>query len=323
MNIVFFKKLGIILLGVLLSIYALFLLIPFIISPIVNNYLSTVNDEIKKATGLNSKIEDFRVVTTPKLTVGAKLGKFAVLTPINKEIFEAEDFVIKMSLLSLLTKKIEIDLVQVENIDIKLGVNKDGSFELEKYLPTQKNDVNNGVNKEISQESETQAVEQIVLPFGLRLSNHLPDVKIGEYDIEFVDISTGKKYEIEGDKTEITDLILNKSIKVQASGKAKLVDREQFKYNIKINNKIMPNIDLHELVFNSVPQAEKEKKSSCEDFKINIIDIFKGIYNNKITGNLDADLTITKDGNSGFIKADNLSIVNLPASNANLKFKGH
>ena len=45
-----------------------------------------VNDEIKKATGLNSMIEDFRIVTTPKLTVGAKLGKFAILTPENKEI---------------------------------------------------------------------------------------------------------------------------------------------------------------------------------------------------------------------------------------------
>jgi len=94
-----------------------------------------VNDEIKKATGLNSKIEDFRIVTTPKLTVGAKLGKFAILTPQNKEIFEAENFSVKMSLIPLLAKKIEVDLVQVESVDLKLGVNKDGSFEIERFLP--------------------------------------------------------------------------------------------------------------------------------------------------------------------------------------------
>ena len=53
------------------------------------------DDEIKKVTGLNSRIEDFRIVTTPKLTVGAKLGEFAILTPQDKEIFEAENFDVK------------------------------------------------------------------------------------------------------------------------------------------------------------------------------------------------------------------------------------
>ena len=315
MNMSFFKKLSIITISIIGSIYAIFLLAPFIISPIANKYLPMVNDEIKKATGLNSKIEDFRVVTTPKLTVGAKLGKFAILTPQNKEIFEAKNFSVKMSLIPLLAKKIEVDLVQVESVDLKLGVNKDGSFELEKFLPAP--------TEPIKTEKTQQPAEPISLPFGLRLSNHLPDIKIGKYDIEFIDLLTGKKYEIEGDKTEITDLILNKSVKVLASGKAKLVDREQFKYNVKINNKIMPDLDLHELVFNPIPQEEKTKQSSQEDFKINILDIFKGIYNNKITADLNADLTITKDGNNGFVKAENLSIVDLPPSNANLKFKGY
>ena len=317
MNINFLKKTGIAIAGTLATIYGLFLIAPFIISPIANNYLPMVNDEIKKATGLNSKIEDFRIVTTPKLTVGAKLGKFAILTPQDKEIFEAQNFAVKMSLIPLLAKRIEVDLVQVENVDLKLGVNKDGSFEIEKFLPTQ---IKNTTNQE-KQPSETS--NNLSLPLGLRLSNHLPDIKIGRYNIEFIDLSAGKKYGIEGDKTEITDLILNKSVKILASGKAKLADREQFKYNIKINNKIMPDIDLHELVFNPIPQEEKAKKSSQEDFKINILDIFKGIYNNKITADLNADLTITKDGNNGFVKAENLSIVNLPQSNASLNFKGH
>ena len=317
MNINFLKKTGIAIAGTLATIYGLFLITPFIISPIANNYLPMVNDEIKKATGLNSKIEDFRIVTTPKLTVGAKLGKFAILTPQDKEIFEAQNFAVKMSLIPLLAKRIEIDLVQVENVDLKLGVNKDGSFEIEKFLPTQ---TKNTTNQE-KQPSETST--NLSLPLGLRLSNHLPDIKIGKYNIEFIDLSAGKKYGIEGDKTEITDLILNKSVKILASGKAKLADREQFKYNIKINNKIMPDIDLHELVFNPIPQEEKAKKSSQEDFEINILDIFKGIYNNKITADLNADLTITKDGNNGFVKAENLSIVDLPPSNASLNFKGH
>ena len=251
MNINFLKKVGIVTASTIGVVYALFLLAPFIISPIANSYIPMVNDEIKKATWLNSKIEDFRIVTTPKLTIGAKLGKFVILTPQNKEIFEAENFSLKMSLIPLLAKKIEVDLVQVESVDLKLGVNKDGSFEIENFLPIS---TETSINQE-KQTTETSA--NLPLPFGLSLSNHLPDIKIGEYDIEFIDLSTNKKYEIEGDKTEITDLILNKSVKVLASGKAKLADREQFKYSLKINNKIMPDLDLHELVFNPIPQEEK------------------------------------------------------------------
>ena len=226
MNINFLKKAGIITASTIGAVYAIFLLAPFVISPIVNSYIPMVNDEIKKATGLNSRIEDFRIVTTPKLTVGAKLGKFAILTPKDKEIFEAENFAVKMSLLPLLAKKIEIDLVQVGSIDLKLGLNKDGSFELEKFIPTQ-------IESSTSQEGQTtETSTNLPLPFGLRLSNHLPDIKIGGYDIEFIDLSTGNKYEIEGDKTEITDFILNKGVKVLASGKAKLAEREQFTYKV-------------------------------------------------------------------------------------------
>ena len=304
--------------GIILAFYILFLVLPFIITPIVNSYVPMVNDEIKKATGFISKIEGFRLVTTPKLTVGAKLGKLAIFTPDGNEILEAESFSAKMSLLPLLAKRIEIDIVQLGNVDLKLGVNKDGSFEIEKYFPKQSETV-----KKEDVQVETAQSEPVILPLGLRLSNHLPDIKIGGYDIEFIDNSTGKKYEIEGEKTEITDFILNKGIKILAGGKVKLADREQFVYNLKVNNKIMPDLDLHDLVFNPVINEDNKKEASAQDFKINVLDIFKGIYNNKITANLDADLTITKDGNSGYLKADNISIVGLPPSITSLKFKGH
>ena len=315
MNLKFFKKVGIITASTLGTIYLLFLLAPFIISPIANKYIPTVNDEIKKATGLNSEIEGFRIITTPKLTIGAKVNKFALHTPDNKEIFESEDFGIKMSLIPLLAKKIEIDLVQVENIELKLGLNKDGSLEILKFLPKPTE-----TNEDTNTQNETS--QSISLPLGLRLSNHLPNIKIGRYDVELIDLSNNTKYEIEGDNTEITDFILNKKIKILASGKVKLLEREQFCYNLKINNKIMPNLDLHELVFNPTTNENKNKTNNTPSFEINILDILKGIYNNKITANLDADLNITPSGNNGYIKADNLSIVNLPKSTANLLLKG-
>lgn len=323
MNIKILKNIGFTIAGILLALYGLFLVLPFIISPIVNNYVPMVNDEIKKTTGFSTQIEGFRLVTTPKLTIGAKLNKLAVFTPEEEKIIEAEGFDAKMSLLPLFAKRIEADLVKLASLEVKLGLNKDGSFEIEKYFPK----AEPIKNTEKVQETQTTTVEPIVLPFGLRLSNKLPDLKLGEYDIELKDISTGKIYEVEGEKTELTNFVLNKSVKILASGKASFAGREQFAYNIKVNNKIMPDIDLHELVFPSEPVKIEAKKNTAGSMQINVLEILKGLYNYHLTAKLDTDLTITPSGNNGYVNLSKLSIspngLDLPEGNVKLDFKGN
>lgn len=293
------KKILIILGSSILGLYALFLLAPFVLNPIVNSYVPQINEEIKKASGLEPCIENIKFVTTPKLTAGIKVDKFEL-----KNIMTADNFQVKMSLIPLLVRKIEIDTVSLENLDIKLNVNKDGSF----------------ADIEIPETNEAQSSEQIMeLPFGLRLSNHLPNIKIDTYNIDFKDLQTGKSYVIKGDKTSITDFIFNKSIKINANGSMVLADREQFNYQLKIKNKIMPDLDLHDLVFNPAPQEETtEAKQTAQ---INIIDIFKGLYDYKITANADVDMTLIKNQSKGYIKVDNISIINLPASDIDLKLQ--
>ena len=76
--------------------------------------------------------------------------------------------------------------------------------------------------------------------------------------------------------------------------------------------------------FHSVFESdESEEKKSSSNTKINMLDILKGLYNNKITANIESDLTLTKTGNSGYIKANNLSIINLPPSIVDIFFKGN
>lgn len=310
MNTNLLKKTGIILGSIVLTIYAVFLLAPLVVNPIVNGYAPKIKEEIYKASGLIANINEIKLVTTPKLTAGLKVGQFELLTPDNEPVMNADNFQVKMSLFPLLAKRIEVDLVSLDNLDIRLGLNKDGSFVIEKYLP-----------QETTSEPTQAPAEPIVLPFGLKLSNHLPDIRVGGYKLDFKDVSNGKSYIIKGNKTDITDFVLDKSIKIVSDGNFTLDNREQFVYKLKINNKIMPELDLNELVFNPESQEEKVKKN--EDIKINVLDILKGLYNYNITANLDTDLTLAKDGNSGYLKADNLSVINLPASDAKLTFKGH
>lgn len=301
MNNKIWAKAGITIAGVLGITYITFLTAPFFVNPIINKYVPEITKSIKDMTGLNSNLEEVTLVTTPKLTAGLRVKKFELLEPNNNKILTADNFRVKMSLLPILARKIEVDVVQLENLSANILINKDGSFEVEKYFP---------------QSSETEEAEPMqALPFGLKLSNHLPNIIVDSYDITLTDGID--KYVINGNKTEISDFILNKSIKVKASGNAVLKGREQFNYNVKIFNKIMPDMELNDLVFNPT-ENNTEKK---EDVKIDIISILKGIYANNLTAKADANLVITNDGIKGYADLSNLSLINLPKSNLKLKFK--
>ena len=301
MNKKLWAKAGMAITIALSATYFIFLAFPFFVNPIINKYVPEITKSIKDMTGLNSELEDVTFITTPKLTAGLKVKKFELLEPNNNKILEANNFRVKMSLLPILAKKIEVDVVQLDHLSANILVNKDGSFEVEKYIP---------------QSNETEEVEPMqALPFGLKLSNHLPNITIGSYDVTLTDGID--KYVVNGNKTEISDFILNKSIKVKASGNAVLKGREQFNYNVKIFNKIMPDMELNDLVFNPT-ENNIEKK---EDVKIDIISILKGIYSNNLTAKADVNLVITNDGIKGFADLSNLSLINLPKSNLKLKFK--
>ena len=293
--------------GAVAGVYAIFLLSPLILNPIIEGYIPQINGEIHKATGLVSKLEGVKVVTTPKLTAGLKVKRFTLLTPDNEQVFDSNDFQVKMSLIPLLARKIEIDIVSLENVDIDLKINNDGSFEIEKYFPQEEKNQNN----------EEVKPQNLSLPLGLKFSNHLPDIKSGGYNITF--INGDDKYIISGDKTEITDFILNKSVRVKASGKAVFKDREQFKYNLSVLNKIMPDIELNDLI--TTPQAAEEAQKESEP--VNITEIFKGLYKSRLCANADTDLIIAREGINGKAVVTNLSILNLPPSDVNVEFKGN
>ena len=80
----------------------------------------------------------------------------------------------------------------------------------------------------------------------------------------------------------------------------------------------MPEVELEDLIFN--PQEEENKQ---EPVKINVISILNGLYNNNVRANATIDLKTTKDSIDGYMNADKISIINLPQSNIELKFKGN
>ena len=109
MNINILKKIGIITASVIGGAYVLFLASPLLLNPIIKNYIPMITEEINKASGLVSHLDGVKFVTTPKLTTGLKVADFSVQTPQKEPIFSANNFQIKMSLLPIFAKRIEIN----------------------------------------------------------------------------------------------------------------------------------------------------------------------------------------------------------------------
>ena len=312
MNKKVLKRIGIITISIAAGIYIIFLLLPLLLNPIINGYTPQIENLIHQNTGLISKLENVKLVTTPKLTAGLKVENFSLLTPSNEQILSADDFQVKMSLLPILAGKIRIDAVSLKNADAYIKINKDGSLDLVQYFPEQETQTGKQ-----TESSEDKPVSLTSLPLGMKLSNHLPNISIDKYKII---LSDGKNnYTFSGEKTAVTDFILNKSIKITAAGNAVFKDKELFKYNFKVLNKIMPDVELNDLVFN--PEDTKQEKKEISE-PIDIIGILEGIYDSKLTADVDGDLVIKKDDIKGYTDLTNVSILSLPASNANIKFNG-
>lgn len=308
------KKFGIGLGIFFITLYVLFLIAPFIVSGIANSYTDEISKMVEDTCGFKLKLENIRVLTTPKLTVGGGVEHLELALPNGETFLTADNAGGKLSLLPLLVRKIEIDVVGAENINLNLKVKKDGKFLLEDYILQSESDAN-------------QAEPATGLPLGFKLSNHLPDIKVNNYNISFIDAASDKSYSIYGNKAAITDFILNKKFKITADGKVMLQDREQFSYNVKLLNKIMPDLDLNKLVFEPQPDSEKPQQNVV----INIIDIFKAIYNNQLTANVDAKIVTSgtfDDVNfNGFCNVSNLGVAvdgkKLPASRIDMSLKGN
>lgn len=267
------KKAGLVTGIVLLSLYVIFVLLPLVLSPILNSYKGQIEAMIEDSSGFKVKLDRLGVVTTPKLSAGVKVGHAKFFLPDGDEFLEAENFKAKLALLPLLIGKIEADSMSVESVDATLKVRQDGKFLLEEYLPQPDPDAT---------PQKTQP-----LPFGFKLSNNLPDVAVDDYTITFIDMASKSEYTLSGQKLKLSDFILDKKVKFSAKGNLTLNKTEQFKYDVKLYNKLMPDISLNDIVFN--PEPVEEKKTE-ETFVFNFMDIFKSLNKSGLTADLNMDL---------------------------------
>lgn len=312
------KKTGITSFAIIISAYILFLVSPLILSPVVNSYCNQIENLIKISTGLDAHIEGLGITTSPKLAIGIKIKELSIYAPDNKNpVLELEKAKADLKLLPLLTKKVQIGNIIINEIESNIVLNKYGEPLLLKYLPEQ-----NEEDKQINAS----------LPLGLKLSNHLPDIKICDYKLSVINENSPKKYYIDGENLKISDFILNKKIKISTTGEIVLDKRVVSRYDINIFNKIMPNLQLDDLIFPKEVNIDTEKQlSSAENnFNFNIFEILDAINKNGLKADLKADIitsgTYKTPEQKGKFELIGMSVLvnntQLPESYTKLIFKG-
>ena len=312
------KKFGIVLGSVVASLYVLFLISPVVLSPIANSYCSQIQAMIKTSTGFDSKLNEVGVTTAPDLSIGLKVKEFSLSIPTSSEpFFKSENFKVRLSLLPLLMKKVQLADIDAKNLYGNLVIKKDGSLLVEDYLP----------------QNDNQNEPLTSLPFGLKLSNNLPNINVKGYKFIISDAIDGKNYYIQGKNFKISDFVFDKKIKVRTSGKVVLDGDTISNYDLNVYNKLMPNVQLDDLVFpKTVAVADLEDiQQENSTPQINIIDIFKAIKNNGLHADVVAKIKTFGTLNNPEIKGDlDISAMTvavkgnkLPESYANLKFKGN
>lgn len=295
-------KIGTIVVSSILAI--LYLAFLFVIPSFVkiNDYTYELNDDNDKNQGLIIKAEDIRVLTTWNLSAGAKIGQINAFYKNGDKFAQIDNLNATISLPYLLIKNIKVDKLTTEKIITRLGVNSDGTFTLEKFIP--KNDTQNTQTKE-------------GLPYGFKFSQNMPVISADKYSITFIDNSNNKHYSIKGKNFKIEDFYLNKKIGLKANGKVKLDEKEQFNYNIKVTSFVMPEFSTN---------TNENKR----DNTFNILTIFKNLHQLNLTANAVADLKIKGTPEDiktyGTVDISNLSAIvqgkQLPASTLNLYLDG-
>jgi len=311
------KKRTIPVLSTLAGLYVLFLLSGFVLTPVVNSHKSEIVNAIKTSTGFDTKIDKISVVTAPDLSAGIKINSLSMSIPEAKKPFlETQDAGVRLALLPLIAGKVRLSYAGAKYINSELVIKPDGNFLILDSIPKQ----------------DDTKTESFTLPLGLKLSNHLPDIKAKDYKISLIDEKTSTPYFVEGKNLNISDFVLDKKVKISTTGKMVLNGTTVSNYDIKFYNKIMPALNLDDIVFPKDITVEKEEDTAAEQtMPFNIIDILNSVYKNQLSADLTTDIktsgTLKQPHLKGLLKVDALSVAvdgkKLPESYAGLKFKGN
>lgn len=266
----------------------------------LNNYKKDIQKIVFDAAKINIDAENIKIVTTPNLAAGVKISGLNAAYPDGEKIASADGVLIRIKLVPLLFKTLELDAVALKNPSVEIGMTE-GEFDIIKYL-----------EKEIPA-SETDGKAASV---PVKISEKMPKIVVDGYNVLLKDTKSGNSIKVSGSQCVIDKTVLNRHFRVKTDGRVLFNDKDNINYNVKIDS-IMPEIR----------QSQSAQKSEPVKY-----DIVNELIKYDIKGNLNADLKIKRALDktlslNGFANIDDFSVnigkEKLPQSYLHLNFDGN
>ncbi len=263
----------------LFSLFAIVYLFILILAPSVidiNTYKSQIEKSVKESTGLGMSIESISFKPSFNPYFNLYLHHLKLNYPNNENLLKVTDLNVKIKVLPLLFKKIQINEVEVIRPIASVTLYKDCSSSIDKYL-----NLNN---------------QKTALPFGLSFDEKISKIKIIRYKLKIKDVNYGSPFIVSGDELLISDFDLNKKIHIKTKGSLFYNSFKHIDYDLNLASNILPsenkNGKTKKKLFSESPFISIRKYNLSTKVKANLKIEFND-KNQLINGQVDVnDLTL-------------------------------
>lgn len=237
----------------------------------IKGFKDNFEQQFFEQTGLYLNVE--RLVVEPAIRTSLNLDAHhaIVLYPDKKELFKAKDLTIKIRVLPIIFKKVEVEKIIINRPILSMSIDKEGHSSLDKFLNLKYSPKANG---------------------GFVVSENLPEILLNRYKVKIFDKMYSEPFIIEGEKLRISKTLSNGN-KIETQGVLSQANKKYIDFSTTIESLLTktPQKLFNTNPFRYLKQYEIKAKISSK-FKIE-----ENENTPKITGQADVtDLSFVLNG---------------------------
>ncbi len=237
----------------------------------IKGFKDNFEQQFFEQTGLYLNVE--RLVVEPAIRTSLNLDAHhaIVLYPDKKELFKAKDLTIKIRVLPIIFKKVEVEKIIINRPILSMSIDKEGHSSLDKFLNLKYSPKANG---------------------GFVVSENLPEILLNRYKVKIFDKMYSEPFIIEGEKLRISKTLSNGN-KIETQGSLSQANKKYIDFSTTIESLLTktPQKLFNTNPFRYLKQYEIKAKISSK------IKIEENENTPKITGQADVtDLSFVLNG---------------------------
>ncbi|EKE03354.1 MAG: hypothetical protein ACD_20C00214G0024 [uncultured bacterium] len=243
-----------IIVGLLLSFLVFYLYgVPGLLDP--EKYKPLMVRSIKEQTGLNLTSSSLDLTTTPDLGIVVRSNDLNISYPDKQNLASAENITIKIKLLPLLFKKIEIAQLKLIQPEVYIAKQRNGKYKIEELLAS----LDKGQKQEF--EIDINKIDLLIKNYRVNYKNEA--------------LNPSKTLSIKGDKLNVFDFNPGKFVGLETKGQILVENTPKINFNVKL--------------LTELPAQNQQTKPKQE---LNDADPIENLIKYDLRGDLDADLKV-------------------------------